>query len=170
MRFRKGAFDKNYKATIGVDFEMERFEVLGVPFSLQLWVCHCTRDTLILNWKSTILLSLSRCVSGGTQQVKSASNASLQHTTEEHKVHLEQPSHFSPLTKEHEHWLTHSLCSFSHHRGVRPKQCELFSTCQVKNILHYDHSILIHHLNVSVLQALVSATVCVWIWETPFSL
>ncbi|NXF60179.1 RAB34 protein, partial [Ciccaba nigrolineata] len=30
-------FDKNYKATIGVDFEMERFEVLGVPFSLQLW-------------------------------------------------------------------------------------------------------------------------------------
>ncbi|XP_068186827.1 ras-related protein Rab-34-like [Antennarius striatus] len=36
-RFRKGVFDKNYKATIGVDFEMERFEVLGVPFSLQLW-------------------------------------------------------------------------------------------------------------------------------------
>lgn len=35
-RFRKGVFDKNYKATIGVDFEMERFEVLGVPFSLQL--------------------------------------------------------------------------------------------------------------------------------------
>uniref|UniRef100_A0A673BU14 RAB34, member RAS oncogene family b n=1 Tax=Sphaeramia orbicularis TaxID=375764 RepID=A0A673BU14_9TELE len=36
-RFCKGEFDKNYKATIGVDFEMERFEVLGVPFSLQLW-------------------------------------------------------------------------------------------------------------------------------------
>ncbi|XP_004076324.1 ras-related protein Rab-34-like [Oryzias latipes] len=36
-RFCKGVFDKNYKATIGVDFEMERFEVLGVPFSLQLW-------------------------------------------------------------------------------------------------------------------------------------
>lgn len=36
-RFRKGSFEKNYKATIGVDFEMERFEVLGVPFSLQLW-------------------------------------------------------------------------------------------------------------------------------------
>uniref|UniRef100_A0A3P8WS72 RAB34, member RAS oncogene family b n=1 Tax=Cynoglossus semilaevis TaxID=244447 RepID=A0A3P8WS72_CYNSE len=35
--FCKGDFDKNYKATIGVDFEMERFEVLGVPFSLQLW-------------------------------------------------------------------------------------------------------------------------------------
>lgn len=37
-RFCKDTFDKNYKATIGVDFEMERFEVLGVPFSLQLWV------------------------------------------------------------------------------------------------------------------------------------
>ncbi|XP_030638209.1 ras-related protein Rab-34 [Chanos chanos] len=36
-RFCRDAFDKNYKATIGVDFEMERFEVLGVPFSLQLW-------------------------------------------------------------------------------------------------------------------------------------
>ncbi|XP_061575621.1 ras-related protein Rab-34a isoform X1 [Cololabis saira] len=36
-RFCKDAFDKNYKATIGVDFEMERFEILGVPFSLQLW-------------------------------------------------------------------------------------------------------------------------------------
>ncbi|XP_034459405.1 ras-related protein Rab-34a isoform X1 [Hippoglossus hippoglossus] len=36
-RFCKDAFDKNYKATIGVDFEMERFEVMGVPFSLQLW-------------------------------------------------------------------------------------------------------------------------------------
>lgn len=35
-RFCKDTFDKNYKATIGVDFEMERFEVLGVPFSLQL--------------------------------------------------------------------------------------------------------------------------------------
>ncbi|KAF4085877.1 hypothetical protein AMELA_G00099960 [Ameiurus melas] len=35
--FCKDVFDKNYKATIGVDFEMERFEVLGVPFSLQLW-------------------------------------------------------------------------------------------------------------------------------------
>lgn len=35
-RFCRGGFDKNYKATIGVDFEMERFEVLGVPFSLQL--------------------------------------------------------------------------------------------------------------------------------------
>uniref|UniRef100_H0UW84 Ras-related protein Rab-34 n=1 Tax=Cavia porcellus TaxID=10141 RepID=H0UW84_CAVPO len=37
LRFCKDTFDKNYKATIGVDFEMERFEVLGVPFSLQLW-------------------------------------------------------------------------------------------------------------------------------------
>uniref|UniRef100_A0A8C1LN07 RAB34, member RAS oncogene family b n=1 Tax=Cyprinus carpio TaxID=7962 RepID=A0A8C1LN07_CYPCA len=36
-RFCKDTYDKTYKATIGVDFEMERFEVLGVPFSLQLW-------------------------------------------------------------------------------------------------------------------------------------
>lgn len=35
-RFCKDSFDRTYKATIGVDFEMERFEVLGVPFNLQL--------------------------------------------------------------------------------------------------------------------------------------
>uniref|UniRef100_M4AIG3 RAB34, member RAS oncogene family b n=1 Tax=Xiphophorus maculatus TaxID=8083 RepID=M4AIG3_XIPMA len=35
ISFCRGAFDRTYKATIGVDFEMERFEVLGVPFSLQ---------------------------------------------------------------------------------------------------------------------------------------
>ncbi|XP_072839182.2 ras-related protein Rab-36 isoform X1 [Pogona vitticeps] len=36
-RFCKDAFDRDYKATIGVDFEIERFEVAGVPFSLQIW-------------------------------------------------------------------------------------------------------------------------------------
>lgn len=36
-RFCKKAFDKDYKATIGVDFEVERFEILGSPFTLQMW-------------------------------------------------------------------------------------------------------------------------------------
>ncbi|XP_062814559.1 ras-related protein Rab-36 isoform X2 [Anolis carolinensis] len=36
-RFCKNAFDRSYKATIGVDFEIERFEILGVPYSLQIW-------------------------------------------------------------------------------------------------------------------------------------
>nr|XP_039263185.1 ras-related protein Rab-34-like [Styela clava] len=36
-RFCKAAFDKDYKATIGVDFEVERFEILGCPFTLQMW-------------------------------------------------------------------------------------------------------------------------------------
>ncbi|XP_063067365.1 ras-related protein Rab-36 [Engraulis encrasicolus] len=36
-RFCKDAFDRDYKATIGVDFEIERFELSGVPFSLQIW-------------------------------------------------------------------------------------------------------------------------------------
>ena len=35
-RFCKNVFDRDYKATIGVDFEMERFEVAGIPFSLQM--------------------------------------------------------------------------------------------------------------------------------------
>ncbi|OBS67367.1 hypothetical protein A6R68_04069 [Neotoma lepida] len=54
-RFCKDTFDKNYKATIGVDFEMERFEVLGVPFSLQLqWLA----DALKENDPSNVLLFL----------------------------------------------------------------------------------------------------------------
>lgn len=35
-RFCKKAFDKDYKATIGVDFEVERFEIMGSPFTLQM--------------------------------------------------------------------------------------------------------------------------------------
>ncbi|XP_072911782.1 ras-related protein Rab-36 [Hemitrygon akajei] len=36
-RFCKDVFDRDYKATIGVDFEIERFEIAGVPFNLQIW-------------------------------------------------------------------------------------------------------------------------------------
>ncbi|XP_018364417.1 PREDICTED: ras-related protein Rab-34 isoform X2 [Trachymyrmex cornetzi] len=36
-RFCHRLFDNNYKATIGVDFEVERFDILGVPFHLQIW-------------------------------------------------------------------------------------------------------------------------------------
>ncbi|XP_041847291.1 ras-related protein Rab-36 isoform X2 [Melanotaenia boesemani] len=35
--FCKDVFERDYKATIGVDFEIERFEICGVPFSLQIW-------------------------------------------------------------------------------------------------------------------------------------
>lgn len=37
-RFCHQVFDANYKATIGVDFEVERFDILGIPFNLQMWV------------------------------------------------------------------------------------------------------------------------------------
>ncbi|RMC05997.1 hypothetical protein DUI87_17542 [Hirundo rustica rustica] len=36
-RFCKGNFDRDYKATIGVDFEIERFEIIGMPYNLQIW-------------------------------------------------------------------------------------------------------------------------------------
>ncbi|XP_059511127.1 ras-related protein Rab-36 isoform X4 [Stegostoma tigrinum] len=35
--FCKNVFDRDYKATIGVDFEIERFEVAGIPYNLQIW-------------------------------------------------------------------------------------------------------------------------------------
>ncbi|OBS57993.1 hypothetical protein A6R68_10877 [Neotoma lepida] len=36
-RLCKNVFDRDYKATIGVDFEIERFEIAGIPYSLQIW-------------------------------------------------------------------------------------------------------------------------------------
>ncbi|XP_035691800.1 ras-related protein Rab-34-like isoform X1 [Branchiostoma floridae] len=36
-RFCKDTFDRDYKATIGVDFEVERFDILNTPFNLQVW-------------------------------------------------------------------------------------------------------------------------------------
>ncbi|XP_074015726.1 ras-related protein Rab-36 [Numenius arquata] len=36
-RFCKDNFDRDYKATIGVDFEIERFEIVGIPYNLQIW-------------------------------------------------------------------------------------------------------------------------------------
>lgn len=36
-RFCKKSFDRDYKATIGVDFEVERFEILNMPYTLQMW-------------------------------------------------------------------------------------------------------------------------------------
>ncbi|XP_057654803.1 ras-related protein Rab-34-like [Diorhabda carinulata] len=36
-RFCRKMFDSNYKATIGVDFEVENFKILNIPFSLQIW-------------------------------------------------------------------------------------------------------------------------------------
>jgi Ras-related protein Rab-34 len=37
QRFVHNSFSKDYKATIGVDFEVEQFEILGMPFNLQIW-------------------------------------------------------------------------------------------------------------------------------------
>ncbi|KXJ29436.1 ras-related protein Rab-34 [Exaiptasia diaphana] len=36
-RFVRNAFDNDYKATIGVDFEVERFKILDQDFNLQIW-------------------------------------------------------------------------------------------------------------------------------------
>ncbi|KAL5016704.1 hypothetical protein ScPMuIL_006293 [Solemya velum] len=36
-RFCHNVFERDYKATIGVDFEVEKFSILSSPFTLQLW-------------------------------------------------------------------------------------------------------------------------------------
>uniref|UniRef100_A0A2C9M4S3 Uncharacterized protein n=1 Tax=Biomphalaria glabrata TaxID=6526 RepID=A0A2C9M4S3_BIOGL len=36
-RFCHDVFDRDYKATIGVDFEVEKFSVLSIPITLQIW-------------------------------------------------------------------------------------------------------------------------------------
>ncbi|XP_039292532.1 ras-related protein Rab-34-like [Nilaparvata lugens] len=36
-RFCHQVYDRNYKATIGVDFEVERFDIFQIPFNMQIW-------------------------------------------------------------------------------------------------------------------------------------
>jgi small GTP-binding protein len=36
-RFGYGIFTNNYKATIGVDFDVQKFSILNLPFTLQIW-------------------------------------------------------------------------------------------------------------------------------------
>ena len=74
-RFCHSIFDHNYKATIGVDFEVERFDILRVPFNLQMSVLITFR----------CLIDLISCIlrSVGTRPVRNDSNASRPHTTAE---------------------------------------------------------------------------------------
>jgi Ras-related protein Rab-34 len=37
QRYVSNSFSKDYKATIGVDFEVEQFKILNVPFGIQIW-------------------------------------------------------------------------------------------------------------------------------------
>ena len=37
QRFVKNSFSTDYKATIGVDFEVEKFYIIGKSFNLQIW-------------------------------------------------------------------------------------------------------------------------------------
>lgn len=36
-RYCRDIFERNYKTTIGVDFEVEKYKILGVPFHMQMW-------------------------------------------------------------------------------------------------------------------------------------
>ena len=36
FRYCRDIFERNYKTTIGVDFEVEKYKILGVPFHMQM--------------------------------------------------------------------------------------------------------------------------------------
>jgi len=75
-RFGHRAFSSGYKATIGVDFEVEHFSILGSPFNLQIWDTagaerfRCIASSyyrgaqvVILVFDMTVLQSLDNCKS-----------------------------------------------------------------------------------------------------------
>ncbi len=37
QKFTKNIFNNDYRATIGVDFEVIRFKILSLPFNVQVW-------------------------------------------------------------------------------------------------------------------------------------
>uniref|UniRef100_A0A673WMU2 RAB36, member RAS oncogene family n=1 Tax=Salmo trutta TaxID=8032 RepID=A0A673WMU2_SALTR len=71
--FLKDVFTRNYKATIGGDFEIESFELSGAPFSLQIW------DTDGQENLKYIASAYYRGVQGKTE---TANIKTLQHTRE----------------------------------------------------------------------------------------
>ena len=48
MRYTHNAFDMSYKATIGVDFEVEKYSILDIPFTLQMWDTGNVLESLVL--------------------------------------------------------------------------------------------------------------------------
>lgn len=37
QKFVKDFFNNDYRATIGVDFEVEQFKILSLPYNIQIW-------------------------------------------------------------------------------------------------------------------------------------
>ncbi|KAL3872414.1 hypothetical protein ACJMK2_040341 [Sinanodonta woodiana] len=78
VRMCHEVFEKDYKATIGVDFEVEKFSVLECPFTVQivLQICHnlqvvwlvfwlgtpCTREIILELWSMSYCLTYN-CIS-----------------------------------------------------------------------------------------------------------
>lgn len=48
FRFVRNAYDNDYKATIGVDFEVERFKILDQDFNLQMYANITIYNNLII--------------------------------------------------------------------------------------------------------------------------
>lgn len=83
FRFCKDVFEKDYKATIGVDFEIERFEISGAPFSLQMWVTgFMTRVAADMRVPCVFVFIFTSCFIAGTLLGRKNSSVLLQHTTE----------------------------------------------------------------------------------------
>ncbi|VFV45565.1 ras-related protein rab-36-like [Lynx pardinus] len=79
-RFCKNVFDRDYKATIGVDFEIERFEIAGIPYSLQMqWLEDALRENepgscfVFLVGTKKDLLSGAACEQAEVEAVRLAS-------------------------------------------------------------------------------------------------
>ncbi|XP_067007039.1 ras-related protein Rab-34 [Anabrus simplex] len=87
-RFCHQIFDSNYKATIGVDFEVERFDVLGTPFNLQIWDTagqerfksiassyYRGAHVIVIVFDLTSLMSLSHCRDWQSEALKANSGS-----------------------------------------------------------------------------------------------
>ncbi|XP_013879569.1 ras-related protein Rab-34a isoform X2 [Austrofundulus limnaeus] len=109
-RFCKDAFDKNYKATIGVDFEMERFEVLGVPFSLQLFsikkkrrttqTCVCFFSVVIIVFDLNDIASLGHARQWLEDALKENDPTSVQLFLVGTKKDLSSPAQYSRIEQD----------------------------------------------------------------------
>lgn len=102
-RFCRQSFDHNYKATIGVDFEIEQFNVLQIPFNVQMWVMF-----FVLHIQFYLLLEFNLSFLDGTRPDRSGFDALQQLISDGLMVCKIYPSIFSG---HHNHLILTTLLS-----------------------------------------------------------
>lgn len=60
VRISKNLFEAVYRPTIGLDFQVKKYSVFGIPFNLTIWYLFLINIFLLIDWSLLLSLSLWR--------------------------------------------------------------------------------------------------------------